>query len=169
MMTLPHFTCWLFLLAAVTYGEVLAEVLTGTVVRVADGDTVTVLDGAKRQHRIRIAGIDAPERGQADYEISRQHLAKLAFGKTVIVEWHKRDQYGRLVGKVDAGELDVGLEQVRAGQAWWFRQYANEQSAFDRSRYETAEFEARTNQRGLWKTGRPAPPWEWRARKNAGL
>jgi endonuclease YncB( thermonuclease family) len=70
------------------------------------------------------------------------------------------------VGKVEAARHDVGLEQLRAGQAWWFREYAHEQTAFDRSQYETAEFEARVSRRGLWKTGKPVPPWEWRATKN---
>jgi endonuclease YncB( thermonuclease family) len=142
-----------------------AETLRGKVIRIADGDTITVLDASRQEHRIRLAGIDAPERKQAHYETSRQNLAKLSFGKAVIVEWHKRDVYGRLVGKVEADRQDVGLAQLRAGQAWWFRRYANEQTMFDRSRYEAAELDARRNRRGLWKTGRPTPPWEWRAAK----
>ena len=80
------------------------------------------------------------------------------------MSWHKRDRYGRLIGKVDADRRDVGLEQLRSGQAWWFRQYVHEQTASDRSRYETVELEARIKQRGLWNTGKPIPPWEWRAK-----
>jgi endonuclease YncB( thermonuclease family) len=159
------FTCSAFLFVAATYGGVAAETLRGDVVHVADGDTITVLDAAKRKYRVRVAGIDAPERRQANYETSRQHLTGLAFGKAVIIEWHKRDQYGRLVGKIEANGKDVGLEQLRAGQAWWFRQYASEQSALDRSQYESAELEARINQRGLWRAGKPLPPWEWRSTK----
>jgi endonuclease YncB( thermonuclease family) len=146
-----------------------AETTRGTVIRIADGDTLTVLDARKREHKVRLAGIDAPERKQAHYETSRQSLAKLSFGKAVIVEWHKRDVYGRLVGKVEADRQDVGLAQVRAGQAWWFRRYANEQTMFDRSRYEAAELDARRNRRGLWKTGKPMPPWEWRTAKAGAL
>jgi endonuclease YncB( thermonuclease family) len=155
----------LILAVAAACGDLAAETLRGKVTKIADGDTLTVLDSKKQQHRIRIAGIDAPERRQPHFETSRQQLAKLAFGKVVIVEWHKRDRYGRLVGKVEADRRDVGVEQLRSGQAWWFREYAHEQTAFDRSRYETAELEARVNRRGLWKTGKPIPPWEWRVLK----
>jgi len=151
--------------AALVWSGAAAETLHGKVTKIADGETLTVLDARNQQHRIRLTGIDAPERKQANYETSRQSLAKLAFGKDVVVEWHKRDQYGRLVGKVEADRRDVGLEQLRGGQAWWYRAYAHEQTPFDRSSYETAETEARINQRGLWKTGIPVPPWDWRQRK----
>jgi endonuclease YncB( thermonuclease family) len=156
---------WIGLLLCLIAHGVVAETIRGKVVKIADGDTLTILDPSKHQHKIRLSGIDAPERKQAHYETSRQSLAKLAFDKAVIVEWHKRDVYGRLVGKVQADRQDVGLAQLRAGQAWWFRRYANEQTMFDRSRYEAAELDARRNGRGLWKTGSPTPPWEWRAVK----
>jgi len=154
---------WIALLLCLIAHGLAAETIRGKVVKIADGDTLTILDARRQEHRIRLNGIDAPERKQAHYETSRQNLAKLSFGKAVIVEWHKRDVYGRLVGKVEADRQDVGLAQLRAGQAWWFRRYANEQTMFDRSRYEAAELDARRNRRGLWKTGRPTPPWEWRA------
>jgi len=156
---------WIALLLCLIAHDLAAETIRGKVVKIADGDTLTILDARRQEHRIRLNGIDAPERKQAHYETSRQNLAKLAFGKAVIVEWHKRDVYGRLVGKVEADRQDVGLAQLRAGQAWWFRRYANEQTMFDRSRYEAAELDARRNRRGLWKTGTPTPPWEWRAAK----
>jgi endonuclease YncB( thermonuclease family) len=156
---------WITALLLPVAACVSAETIRGKVIKIADGDTLTIIDSRNQQHRVRLAGIDAPEREQANYDTSRQHLAKLAYGKAVIIEWHKRDRYGRLVGKVEVERIDVGLEQLRDGQAWWFREYAHEQSAFDRSRYETAELEARINQRGLWKTGTPLPPWEWRAAK----
>jgi endonuclease YncB( thermonuclease family) len=140
-----------------------AEVIQGKVIRVSDGDTIAVLDSQNRQHKIRLAGIDAPERKQANYATSRQHLATLTFGKIVVVDWYKKDRYGRLVGKVEAERQDVGLVQLQAGQAWWFRQYAHEQSALDRSQYAVAESEARSNARGLWKNPKAVAPWEWRA------
>jgi endonuclease YncB( thermonuclease family) len=156
---------WIALLLCLIAHGLAAETIRGKVVKISDGDTLTVLDARRQEHRIRLAGIDAPERKQAHYETSRQNLAKLSFGKAVIVEWHKRDVHGVLVGKVEADRQDVGLAQVRAGQAWWFRRYANEQTMFDRSRYEAAELDARRSGRGLWKTGAPMPPWEWRAEK----
>ena len=153
---------WVALLFVLLVHGVCAETIHGKVIRIADGDTLTILDSAKHEFKIRLAGIDAPERRQAHYETSRQNLARLAFGKLVSVEWHKRDRYGRLVGTVAVETLDIGLAQVQAGHAWWFRQYAQEQTPFDRSRYETAEREAKLGKRGLWKTGKPTPPWEWR-------
>ena len=144
-----------------------AESIQGRVISVADGDTLTIVDAHEHQHKIRIAGIDAPERRQAFYEASRQNLAKLTFDMIVMVEWYKKDKYGRLVGKVEVARQDVGLAQVRAGFAWLFRQYAGEQTIFDRSQYESAELEARINYRGLWKLQNPIPPWESKAMKTA--
>ncbi len=139
-----------------------ADTLVGKVVAIADGDTVTVLDRDNRQHRIRLAGIDAPERRQPYYQPSRQHLAKLAFGRHVTVEWHKTDRYKRIVGNVLVAGEDVGLSQVRAGLAWWYRDYAREQSSEDRRRYEAAENEARSQRRGLWQEPFPTEPKRFR-------
>ncbi len=158
---------------------VLAEVLLGRVVAIADGDTLTVLDASNAQHKIRLAGIDAPEKAQPFGQRSRQNLGALAFGKDVKVEWNKRDRYGRTVGKVwvespDAPcrgkpdcpkTLDVGLAQLTQGLAWWYRTYANEQSPEDQGRYEHAEFEAKIRRAGLWAEKNPVPPWEWRHRQ----
>lgn len=158
---------WVALLLVLGTFSVSAEVIHGKVIRVSDGDTIAVLDSRNRQYKIRLAGIDAPERKQANYETSRKNLAALTFGKIVVVNWYKKDRYGRLVGSVEADRQDVGLVQLRAGQAWWFRQYAHEQSVFDRSQYAVAESEARSNARGLWKNPKAVPPWEWRAAANA--
>jgi endonuclease YncB( thermonuclease family) len=136
--------------------------LRGRVVAVADGDTITVLDAAKQQHRVRLAGIDAPERGQPFGNRSRQNLAKWVHGQEVVADWHKRDQYGQIVGIVIAFGHDIGLEQVRAGMAWWYRAYAHEQRPEDRQLYEFAEDDAQREKRGLWAESNPVPPWEWR-------
>jgi endonuclease YncB( thermonuclease family) len=157
---------WIALLLVLAAHGVPGETLQGRVVRIADGDTLTIVDSREVQHKIRLAGVDAPERKQQFYDASRQNLAALAFDKTVTVEWHKRDRYGRLVGKVLTGGEDAGLAQVRAGLAWWFREYAHEQSGSDRARYEAAELEARAARRGLWQALAVAP-WEWRARNTA--
>ena len=153
---------WITLLLFLTAQCAFAETLRGKVIRIADGDTLTVLDAAKGQHRVRLAGIDAPERKQPFYQASRQNLARLTFGKLVAVDWHKQDRYGRLVGKVLVDGRDTGLAQVRAGFAWWFKQYAHEQSAADRARYGAAELGARASGRGLWRDGPATPPWESR-------
>jgi endonuclease YncB( thermonuclease family) len=99
------------------------EILRGRVVKIADGDTLTVLDRSNRQHKIRLVGIDAPERKQPFHTKSRQNLADLVFGKEVAVEWHKRDRYKRILGKVVLDGQDVNLAQIRAGLAWHYKQY----------------------------------------------
>ena len=146
-----------------------AETLTGYVVDIADGDTVTVLDSNRQQHKIRLAGIDAPEKGQPFGDRSKQSLAAIAFNKNVTVEWNKQDRYGRTVGKVMINGKDANLEQVKAGMAWWYRDYAKEQSPPDRGLYEQAEQQARTQHIGLWRDANPMPPWEFRHGGSATL
>lgn len=149
-------------------------VVQGRVVGVSDGDTFTLLDRDNRQHKIRLAGIDAPEKGQAFGEQSRQNLAALAFQRDARADCDKTDRFGREVCKVwvqppDCPRcgmtLDVGHAQVIVGLAWWFRRYANEQSPDDRGRYESDETEARLRKRGLWHEKQPVPPWDWRKSK----
>jgi len=142
-----------------------AETITGLVVGVSDGDTITVLDANKVQHKIRLAGIDAPEKKQAFGNRSKESLSALAFDKTVNVETDKQDRYGRQVGKVLVNGQDVNLVQVERGMAWFYRQYQREQSPNDRRLYEAAEDAARADKRGLWRDADPMPPWEFRHNK----
>ena len=136
--------------------------ITGYVVGVADGDTITVLDADKVQHKIRLTGIDAPEKKQPFGNRSKQSLSDMVFNKMVSVETDKRDRYGRELGKVLAGGADVNLEQVRAGMAWHYKVYERTQSVIDRQSYADAEIEAKAAKRGLWVDAEPTPPWEWR-------
>lgn len=157
----PSIRCYAvaFLVLALL-GEAHADTLTGRVVKVSDGDTITVLTG-RTQHRVRLAGIDAPEIKQPFGQASRKHLASMVAGKTVTVEWSKRDRYGRKVGKVTQGE-DVCLIQIRNGMAWHFKRYEREQIPEDRRAYAQAENEARAEHVGLWQNKRPVTPWDWR-------
>ncbi len=141
-----------------------AHALTGKVTRVLDGDTLEVLGEDLKLHRIRLAGIDAPETGQAFGARAKQKLLALVGGEAVAVEWDKRDKYGRVVGKLVDADQDVNLALIRAGLAWWYRKYAAEQSAVDRLLYETAEEQARTTRVGLWDDASPNAPWDWRHR-----
>lgn len=141
-----------------------AELIRGRVVHVADGDTVTILDEAKVQHKVRLAGIDAPERAQAFGQKSRESLQELVAGRTVIVETHKKDRYGRNIGKVLINGRDVNLEQIRRGLAWFYRQYEGELTLDDRQSYDRVETEARDFRRGLWSDKSSVPPWEFRQR-----
>jgi endonuclease YncB( thermonuclease family) len=144
--------------------------LFGKVVGVADGDTVTVLEESDQQHKVRLAGIDAPERRQAYGDRAKQHLSALVYGKAVVVVWDKRDRYGRIVGRVLARDcngftcrysVDAGLEQIKAGLAWHYKQYAKEQPLAERTQYAALEQLARTRRDGLWHDVDPIPPWEY--------
>lgn len=147
------------------------DTLSGKVVGVADGDTITVLDANRQQHKIRLQGIDAPEKAQPFGQRSKENLSRLVAGKDVRVEWEKRDKYERIVGKIWVQPascptcpmtLDAGHAQITVGLAWWYRKYADEQSPEDRGAYEFSEQEARAKRAGLWADGQPIPPWDWR-------
>ena len=140
----------------------LAEAYTGIVVGVADGDTITVLDEHKTQHRVRLMGIDAPEKKQAFGTVSRQHLASLVFKQLVVVETTKVDRYKRQIGKVKVGSTDVNLEQVKSGFAWHYKKYQREQTAMDRALYAEAEEAAQQKRVGLWSDKEPVAPWDFR-------
>jgi endonuclease YncB( thermonuclease family) len=137
-------------------------IVEGRVVGVSDGDTITVLDDAKTQHKIRFAGIDAPEKGQAFGERSKQSLSALVFQKRVEARCHKKDRYGREVCAVFVSLRDVGLEQIRQGMAWHYKEYQHEQTTQDRLVYRDEEENAKARRVGLWKDAKPVPPWEWR-------
>lgn len=141
-----------------------ASELQGRVVGVSDGDTITVLDAKNRQHKVRLAGIDAPEKSQAFGQASKKNLSELVFGEAVVVEWQKLDRYGRVVGKVSLEGFDVCLEQIRKGMAWHYKKYAGDQSAGDRQTYAAVEAEAREARLGLWIYESPEPPWDYRHR-----
>ncbi len=146
-----------------------AETLTGRVVRVTDGDTIVVLDASNEQHKIRLQGIDAPERHQAYGTNSKEHLSDLVAGRTVEVDYSKYDRYGRILGKVLLNGEDVNLEQVEAGLAWHYKKYQGEQTPADRVKYSDAEREARRQKLGLWHDPNPMPPWEYRHAKREHL
>ena len=139
------------------------ETLRGRIIAVLDGDTVTLLDESRSQHRIRLAQIDAPEighgrnkPGQPFGQRSKQSLSDLAFSKDARADCPQTDRYGRQVCTILVGNLDVNLEQVRRGMAWVYRKYANDPV------YYRAEDEARNAKRGLWNDLDPIPPWEYR-------
>ena len=139
-----------------------AAQLQGRVVGVSDGDTITLLTSEQRQFRIRLSGIDAPEKKQAFGAFAKESLSRQVFGRPVIVEWSKTDRYGRIVGRIEIGDTDVNLEQIREGSAWVYTQYLKELPAADRQRYLDAEQEAKDERRGLWRDLDPEPPWQWR-------
>jgi len=140
----------------------LSDVLKGRVVRIADGDTITLLDSINVQHRIRLQGIDAPESHQDFGTQSKKNLADMIFDKQVTAACDKTDQYGRQVCKIVLEDRDINLEQVKAGMAWHYKDYEREQSPEDRQLYAHAEDEARQARRGLWVDANPVEPSEFR-------
>ncbi len=131
--------------------------IQGKVVKIADGDTVTVLMN-NRQYKIRLAGIDAPEKGQPYSQKSREYLAAMVAGERVSVKVINKDKYGRYVGKIQTDNIkDVNGEMLKAGLAWHYRY-------FDKStEYAEYEEQARQQNLGLWQDkAKQIPPWEYR-------
>ena len=130
--------------------------VSGRVVSIADGDTLTVLVDHK-QVKVRLADIDAPERKQPYGTRSRQSLAELCHQKAATVETREKDRYGRTIGYVSCAGVDANAEQVRRGMAWVYDHYAKTDSPLY-----AAQEQARSARRGLWTDGRAVPPWKWR-------
>ena len=139
-----------------------AETLHGWVIGISDGDTITVLDNTNTQFKIRLAGIDAPEKKQDFGNASKKSLSDLVYDQQVTVDWHKEDRYGRIVGKVIRDNVDINLEQIKKGMAWFYRNYQNELVLDDRLDYLHAEEAAIKNQIGIWSLQSPIPPWDFR-------
>jgi endonuclease YncB( thermonuclease family) len=154
--------CAAALLTMTVLGVAHAETVKGRVVGITDGDTITLLDADKRQHKIRLDGIDAPESGQPFGGAAKRNLSDLAFNQEAVAECGKVDRYGREVCRVLVDGVDVCLEQIRAGMAWFFRRYAKELPPDRREQYAGAEAQAIGERRGLWAEAATVPPWDWR-------
>ena len=140
---------------------------------VSDGDSITVLASDNRQVKVRLAGIDAPERSQSFGQSSRRNLSDLVFGKEVRVSVVDTDRYGRIVGIVyvpvpgpnDEIVIDVDLAQIESWHAWAYRSYLRTLPSETAKRYTAAEDNAKARRQGLWIEKEPNPPWEWRSEK----
>ena len=140
----------------------LPVLIEGQVVRVADGDTLTVLDDALHTFRIRLLGIDAPERAQFYGKVAKQVLLDRVAHQRVRVLVQTRDRYGRIVGKVMLDNLDLDLEMIREGMAWHDAHYDRDLFPGDAEAYDRAEQDARNGHVGLWAYPDPVEPWVWR-------
>ena len=130
---------------------------SSSVIGILDGDTIEVLHN-NRPERIRLSGIDCPEKGQAYGTKAKQATSDLVFGKEVTVETHGTDKYGRTIADVSLPDgMNVNVELVRNGSCWWYQKYAPDNVIF-------AELQrrARRSGLGLWADPHPVPPWEWR-------
>lgn len=137
----------------------MAEEITGYVVGVADGDTLTILVDGHEQIKVRLAEIDAPEKSQPFGQHSKQSLSDLCFDKDAVLQKTATDRYGRTVAKVTCAGIYANGEQIRAGLAWAYRKYLRDQSLLG------LESDAREAKRGLWIDSEPVPPWEFRKLK----
>lgn len=137
----------------------------GRVVGVSDGDTLTVLGSNKQRYKIRLQGIDAPEKRQPYGQQCKEMLMMQTANLPVEVEAYKLDRYGRIVAKITAAGKDVALEQIRNGCGWHYKAYAKEQNEQDRKAYAAAEQQARKAHKGLWKDKKPVAPWDFRHRQ----
>ena len=132
----------------------------GQVVKVADGDTVTVLHN-RTQVRVRLGSIDAPEKRQAFGTRSQQHLSALVFGRTVRVAEDGKDRYGRTIGVLHVQGVNVNREMVKAGMAWAYTDYLNDRLM------PVLEIQARVTGTGLWRDAHPVAPWQFRRNEAA--
>jgi endonuclease YncB( thermonuclease family) len=132
--------------------------IRGRVVSVHDGDTLTVLV-EKRQVKVRLTDIDAPELKQPFGTRSRQSLAELCFGKDATLDVRGQDRYKRTLATVTCAGKDANAEQVRRGYAWTYTRFARADSPLF-----AIESEARTAHRGLWSDPAAVAPWDWRRR-----
>ena len=133
----------------------------GKVVSIADGDTITVRPEQGPSVKVRLIGIDAPERGQAFGTRARQELGELVDGQVVEVVGTTKDRYGRLLGDVRHEGRSINLELIRRGFAWAYVEYDPP------AEYVAAEAEARAARRGLWADREPIPPWTYRKSRRA--
>jgi len=135
---------------------------TGKVVSITDGDTIIVRQSGGPSVKVRLIGIDAPERGQAFGTRARQELGELVAGQTVEIVGTEKDRYGRLLGDVRHDGRSINLEMVKRGFAWAYVEYDPP------AEYRRAEAEARAARRGLWADKAPEPPWTYRKSRRAG-
>lgn len=138
------------------------KVVEGRIVGVTDGDTVDLLTDELVQQRIRLRGIDAPEKRQAFGNRSKQTLSALVFGLRVTVAYSKVDRHKRWVGRITADGVDVSRAMVEQGMAWHYAFYGSEQPVDERVGDAEAEQAARLERRGLWAGEAPVPPWNFR-------
>jgi len=134
-------------------------VLKGKIVSVADGDTVTLLTDNNERVKVRLLGIDAPEKGQDYGAKSRQHLNDLCYQKYVSVHYKEKDQYDRILGVLYVDKLNVNEEMVRQGLAWYYSHFVTDH------RLDSLEQLARKEKLNIWSMKNPISPYEFRKGK----
>lgn len=152
----------LLMACAPSAAQVPQKEVFGRIVRVTDGDSVTLLSADNTRITIRLAGIDAPESRMPYGHAAQAHLAGLVLNKEVVAVTRKHDRYGRTVATLFIGTKDINLRMVQAGMAWHYKQF---ESVLDKSiarKYAQSEQTARFEQQGLWQQPNQQAPWDWR-------
>jgi len=158
-MNLRKYNFLLLVFFCLSATSVFASNYTGRVVGIIDGDTLEVLHNHHAE-RIRLSGIDCPEKGQAYGKRAKEAASDLAFGKDVTIQTHGHDKYKRTLGDVILPDgINVNQELVKQGWCWWYRRYAP-----GNTELEGLEKTARETKKGLWADPQQVPPWEWRKR-----
>ena len=152
----------LFLTATIIVGTIPAHAATlfGKVVEVTEGDVLTVMN-MKRPARIRLIGVDAPEKNQPFGDVARQHLSDLVLGQNVMVEYSGIGRDGTIVGRVLLNNADMNAQMIRDGAAWFDPSFKGELGEEKHDIYSQSQQAARTEKRGLWQTGDAVAPWEF--------
>ncbi len=148
-----------YILLFCTYANSLE--LVGKVIKVSDGDTVTILTEDKVSHKIRLNDIDAPEKKQPFGNKSRDNLASYIAGEIITVKYKSKDKYGRILGTIYFENLDINLQQIKNGYAWVYKQYSENQT------YYQEEQKAKDLKKGLWIAKEPLAPWEYRKKRKS--
>ena len=145
---------------------------TAKVQRVVDGDTVHVVNKAGKKFKVRLTGIDAPEKNQPYGLAATYKLTEILINKLVLLKSKPNngkpytiDRYKRVLAKIILDGKDINLSQVLTGYAWHFKRYQKQQSPSDRELYSEAEIDAKKNELGLWEEKNPIAPWKWRKMK----
>jgi len=155
--------CVVFFSTCFVQPEAVTDKQLAEVVGINDGDTITVVfahDGI--QKKIRLATIDAPEYNQPFGRKSRQNLSDLAYRKNAIIISKGEDRYKRIVGEVLVGDVNLNVEQIKQGFAWYYKHHQKQQTPEERIIYSKAEDLAREKKIGLWSDENPIPPWDYR-------
>lgn len=134
--------------------------IEGKVIRVADGDTFTIIDRYNKKTKVRFFGIDCPEVGQDYYRTAKNFTALHTLDKIIRIEVKNKDRYGRVVGIVRSEKYtDFSLMLLQAGLAWNYPQYSKSDI------YQEAEMQARKDKVNIWSLKAPVAPWEFRKLK----
>ena len=137
----------------IIFTPLLLFALSGKVVSIHDGDTITLLQD-KQQIKVRLFGIDAPELKQPYGKKSKQFLANLMAGEVVEVNENGKDRYKRTIGTIYLNGADINAQMVENGYAWAYRKFSK--------KYTAQESRAKKQGLGLWRDKEPTPPWVFR-------